>query len=220
MRLCTAILLSSCAWGATSGDVRLLDAVKNQDRPAVRNLVKQRAGLQAADEDGTTALIWAAHNDDMETVKLLIDRGAEVNGRSTVFDFNFRKVASGGTNAIYSKGGLTALLLAARQGSVDGAKTLIAAGADLNLAEPDYGFTPLLEAIYNDHYDLAALLVERGAKLDGALYVAVEMHNLDYFGNRPRKPVTDKVDELGLIKLLLERGADPNGMLKTKLPMR
>src|SRR5258708_20888897 len=76
MRLCTAILLSSCAWGATSGDVRLLDAVKNQDRPAVRNLVKQRAGLQAADEDGTTALIWAAHNDDMETVKLLIAAGA------------------------------------------------------------------------------------------------------------------------------------------------
>src|SRR5437016_5728519 len=167
---------------------------------------------------GQTALMWAVAENHADVAKFLIEKGAEVNARSTVFVFNFRKVASGGTNAIYAKGGMTALLLAARQGSVESAQALIAAGADMNLAEPDYGFAPLLEAIYNDHYDLAALLVEKGAKLDGALYVAVEMHNLDYFGNRPRKPVTDKVDELGIIKLLLERGADPNGMLKAKLP--
>jgi ankyrin repeat protein len=46
------------------------------------------------------------------------------------------------------------------------------------------------------------------------------MHNLDYFGNRPRKPVTDKLDELGFIKFLLEKRADPNGPLKAKLPGR
>ena len=305
---------------ATAGDVRLVDAARNEDRSALRSLLKQHADVNAADLDGTTALIYTAHQNDLEAVKLLlaaganakaanrygitalaeacnigngdmieallkagadpnatigegetplmtaartgsvagvkallarganvnaaesrlgetalmwavnenhadvvkilIDAGANVNARSTFFDFNFRKVASGGTQAILFRGGLTPLLFAARQGAIESAQALIAAQADLNQAEPDYGMTPLLEAIYNDHYDLAAVLAEKGARLEGALYLAVEMHNLDYFGNHPRKPVTDKLDEVGFIKLLLARGADPNGVLKIKLPGR
>jgi ankyrin repeat protein len=170
---------------------------------------------------GETALMWAAAENHADVIKLLIDAGAEVNAKSTYFDYNFKKVASGGTQSIYYRGGFTALMFASRQGAVDSTRALIAGGADLNLPEPDLGFTPILEAIYNDHYDLAALLADKGAMLnDGALYLAIEMRNLDYFGNRPRKPVTDKLDELGFIKLLLDRGADPNAVLKGKLPAR
>jgi ankyrin repeat protein len=46
------------------------------------------------------------------------------------------------------------------------------------------------------------------------------MRNLDYFGNRPRKTVTDQMDELAFIRFLLDRGADANGALATKLPGR
>jgi ankyrin repeat protein len=316
-----AVLTTASLFAAPSGDVRLLDAVKNQDRASVRSLLKLKAPVNTADTDGTTALIYAAHVDDLESVKLLLAAGADVkaanryqvtalaeaatvgngemielllkagadantvvgqgetplmtasrtgsargvvallakganvnakesyrgetalmwaaaenhadvakllmaagadvNAKSTTFDFNFRKVASGGTQSIYYKGGFTALLFAARQGSVEAAQALLEGGANPDLAEPDYSFTPLLEAVYNDHYDLAATLVEKGANLNGgALYVAVEMRNLDYFGNRPRKPVTGKLDELGFIKMLLAKGADPNGVLKTKLPAR
>ncbi|MBV9744536.1 MAG: ankyrin repeat domain-containing protein, partial [Acidobacteriia bacterium] len=144
----------------------------------------------------------------------------DVNASSTFYDFNFRKVASGGTQAIYYRGGLTPLLFASRQGAVESAKVLLDAGADVNLPEPEFKFTPLLEAIYNDHYDLAALLVERKANLDGAVYLTVEMRNLDYFGNRPRKPITDQLDELAFLKFLLDHGADPNAVLQTKLPGR
>ena len=203
------------------GETPLMTAARTGSVRGVQALLRHGASVNAKESyRGETALMWAVAEDHPDVAKLLIDQGAQVNARSTVYDFNFRKVASGGTQAIYSKGGLTALLFAARQGSVESAKVLIAAGADLNLAEPDYGFTPLLEAIYNDHYDLAGLLAEHGARLDGALYVAVEMRNMDYFGNRPRKPVTGKLDELGFIRLLLDQGADPNGILKTKLPMR
>lgn len=321
MRCAILAVVSAVGFAAAGDGVRLLEAVKSQDSATVRALLKQKVDVNTPDVDGTTALIWAAHQNDFETVKLLlaaganaraanrykvtalaeaanagngeiieallkasadpnaavgegetplmtasrtgtvsgvkallarganvnakefyrgetalmfavsenhadvagmlIEAGADVNARSTYYDYTFKKVASGGTQAILFRGGLTPLLFAARQGAVESAQVLVAAGADLNLGEPEFNFTPLMMAIYNDHYDLAALLVERGSKFtDGALYLAVEMRNLDYFGNRPRKPVTDKFDELAFIKLLLDKGADPNGPLKTKLPGR
>lgn len=204
------------------GETPLMTASRTGAVAGVKALLARGANVNAKDGyRGETALMFAVAENHAEVAKLLLAAGAEVNAKSTFYDFNFRKVASGGTQAVYFRGGLTPLLFAARQGAVDAARVLVEAGADVNLGEPEFGFTPLLDAIYNDHYDLAALLVERGADLkSGALYLAVEMHNLDYFGNRPRKPVSDKLDELGFIKVLLDRGADVNGPLKAKLPGR
>ncbi len=203
------------------GETPLMTASRTGTLTGVKALLAARAGVNAKESyRGETALMWAVAENHPEVAGLLIAAGADVNARSTYYDFNFRKVASGGTQAVYYRGGLTPLLFAARQGAVESAQVLLNAGADVNLAEPEYQFTPLLEAIYNDHYDLAALLVERRAKLDGALYLAVEMRNLDYFGNRPRKPVTGKLNELAFVKFLLDQGADPNAPLKTTLPGR
>ena len=44
------------------------------------------------------------------------------------------------------------------------------------------------------------------------------MRNLDYQGNRPRKAVTGKLDELGFINYLLSHGADPNGPMTVQDP--
>src|SRR5262245_12567829 len=56
----------------TPSDVRLVLAMKNQDATTVKALLKQRADVNAADVDGTTALQWAAHWNDLDTVKALI----------------------------------------------------------------------------------------------------------------------------------------------------
>ena len=203
------------------GETPLMTASRTGTISGVKALLAAGANVNAKEAyRGETALMWAVAENQADVAKLLIAAGAEVNAKSTFYDFNFRKVASGGTQAIYFRGGFTPLLFAARQGAVEAAQVLVDAGADVNLPEPEYKFTPVLEAIYNDHYDLAALLAERKANLDGALYLAVEMRNLDYFGNRPRKPVTDKLDELAFIKFLLEHGADPDAVLNTKLPGR
>lgn len=204
------------------GETALMAASRAGSVRGVQALLARGANVKAKDAyRGETALMWAVAENHADIAKILIDAGSDVNARSTFYDYSFRKVASGGTQAILFRGGLTPLIFAARQGAIESAKVLIAAGADLNLGEPDYGFTPLLDAIYNDHYDLAALLVESGADLSqGALYLAVEMHNLDYFGNHPRKPVTGKLDEVAFIKFLLEHHADPNGPLTIKLPGR
>jgi ankyrin repeat protein len=57
------------------------------------------------------------------------------------------------------------------------ADRLIEAGADLNITEPQYGFTPMQTAIFNGHYDFAARLVDMGADVnDGSLYTAVHAY--------------------------------------------
>jgi ankyrin repeat protein len=203
------------------GETPLMTASRTGTVVGVKALLAAHADVNAKESyRGETALMWAVAENHADVAGLLIAAGADVNARSTFYDFNFRKVASGGTQAVYYRGGLTPLLFAARQGAVESAQVLLAAGADVNSPEPEFKFTPLLEAIYNDHYDLAALLVEKKANLDGALYLAVEMRNLDYFGNRPRKPVTGKLDELAFMKFLLDHGADPNNLLQTTLPGR
>jgi ankyrin repeat protein len=204
------------------GETPLMTASRTGSVAGVKAMLAAGANVNASDKyRGETALMRAVAENHAEVAKLLIAAGGDVNVRSTLFDFNFRKVAAGGTQAVYSRGGLTPLMFAARQGAIDSAAVLLDAGADINASEKDYGFTPLLEAIFNDHYDFAAFLVDRKASLkEGALYLTVEMHNLDYQGNRPRKAVTDKLDELGFINYLLSHGADPNGVMTVKIPPR
>src|SRR5262245_3261598 len=77
----TAILaLATAAVAQAAGpDLRLVSAVADQDKPAIRTLLKQGADVNAARADGVTALLWAAHFNDLETADLLLKAGAKVN---------------------------------------------------------------------------------------------------------------------------------------------
>src|SRR5713226_1132455 len=70
--------LCSTSVAATSGDLRLVEAVKNSDRAAVRTLLQKGADVNASEIDGTTALHWAVNRDDLQTVELLLGAGANV----------------------------------------------------------------------------------------------------------------------------------------------
>jgi ankyrin repeat protein len=96
------------------------------------------------------------------------------------------------------------LEFAARRGSVESASAALAAGADVHGTD-DRGRTPLMEAAFNAQLDVARLLLERGAKVDarddvgfGALHYAV------------LSPMHEGADAPGMVRLLLEHGADPN----------
>src|SRR4051812_44257840 len=54
----------------------IADLAQRQDRPSLQALVKQRANINSQQPDGTTALQWAAHWNDLDTVKLLLGAGA------------------------------------------------------------------------------------------------------------------------------------------------
>ena len=59
-----------------AGDLRLIDAVKQNDAATVRSLIAQRVDVNATETDGSTALHWAAQRDNLEIAGLLISAGA------------------------------------------------------------------------------------------------------------------------------------------------
>ena len=114
-------------------------------------------------------------------------------------------------------GGLTALIFAARQGDLESAELLIAAGAGVNQVT-EYGWTPLLTATQNRHYKLALFLIEKGADVNLAnkgswtpLYLATDNRNIE--GGDYPTPKPD-MDHLEFIKILLDHGANPNARIK------
>jgi ankyrin repeat protein len=94
-------------------------------------------------------------------------------------------------------------------------RSLLERGANINLTNAD-GATAMAIAIVNDRFDLAATLLELGADAnDGSLYHAVDMHDATTDmrardGSQLRANHSNKLTSFDLIKLLLDRGADPN----------
>ncbi len=82
------------------------------------------------------------------------NRPADIAGATRGYRYN---------ELISSQGGLTALLFAARQGYTDTAKALLDGGADINQLNAGDKTSPLLMSIINGHFDLAMMLLERGA---------------------------------------------------------
>ena len=114
-------------------------------------------------------------------------------------------------------GGLTPLIFAAREGDIESARALLDAGANVNQPS-EYGWTPLLTAVNNRNYQLARLLIERGADVNLAnkggwtpLYLATDNRNIE--GGDYPVPKPD-MDHLELMRLLLEKGANPNARIK------
>jgi uncharacterized protein len=218
----------------------LMTAARTGSVDAVRRLLTRGANVNVAEPwFGETALMWAASENHGPVVKLLVESGAAVNAKSKVLDAPVLEFPrSGGPNSPLPRGGWTALMFAAREGSIDAARALAESGADLNavaLPETDVPLKPadieanakgvgtsaLVYAIINSHFDLAAMLLEKGANPNvadiagaGALWAAVDMNSIQWTQGRPAPIFKDKLDAIDVVKVLLEKGADPNARLK------
>ncbi len=87
---------------------------------------------------------------------------------------------------------------------------------ELTSADRGIGTSALVFAIINVHYDLAVKLLEKGANPNvvdiagmGALYAAVDMNSMQWVQGRPQPILTDTIDGAELVRLLLQKGADP-----------
>jgi ankyrin repeat protein len=157
----------------------LIDAVKQQDKAAVRALLQQkRVDVNAAQGDGATALHWAAYLDDAELVDLLLAGGANVNvandlsitplylasvNRSATI---VRKLLAKGANPnIASETGVTPLMESARSGNADVVRALLNHGAHVNAKERDRDQTALMWAVARRHVDVVKALLEHKADI-------------------------------------------------------
>jgi uncharacterized protein len=131
----------------------------------------------------------------------------------------------GYADLVGAQGGLTALLLAAREGLEDTTFALLEGGADLNQVSTSDHTSPLLIATINGHFDLAMRLLARGADVNVAsdaggtpLYGALNMQWAPKARHpQPAKYMQQTTGYLELAAALLEAGANPNARLTKSL---
>ncbi|HYM23595.1 MAG TPA: ankyrin repeat domain-containing protein, partial [Vicinamibacterales bacterium] len=132
----------------------LMTAVLHGDRDAVRRLIAAGADVNAKNESGASALMWAVG--DLETAQLLVDRGADVNASSD--------------------DGRTPLMIAAgRHGADAVVKLLLAHGANPSATAPGQGdrTSPLLEASLAGEAGTVRQLIDAGADVKPIGFVAL-----------------------------------------------
>jgi ankyrin repeat protein len=163
-----------------AGNPRLVDAVRQSDRAAIRSIVSRGGDVSAAGPDGTTALHWAAHNGDLEAVDLLIRAHAPVDARNRYGITPLWLAATNGQTAVVKAllragadwkiargdSGETSLMAAARAGHVDVVRQLLAAGADPNTVDANRHQTALMWAAGEKHRDVAKALLDAGADVE------------------------------------------------------
>ena len=215
---------------------------------AVALLLDRGADVDARDpEFEQTALMLAVREAHPEVVALLLDRGADVDARTRIgptpkfvppckgtgcgsegVGINRGGLPDRGRRAA-ALGGMTPLLYAARDGRTKEAELLLAAGADVELAEAN-GMPPLLMALLNDQLEIARLLLAHGADVNAddfwgrtPLFAAVDYRNLDMNNRDMDSPTTNFVDREPLLEMigeLIEHGAQVNARTREVPPSR
>jgi ankyrin repeat protein len=172
------VALSVSAVSAADADLRLVQAAADQNREAVRTLLRQKVDVNAVRADGATALLWAAHWNDLEMADLLLKAGAKVNqgddygvtplarACENLSDAMIQKLLDAGADPnVVQESGLTPLMIAARTGGVNIVKALIAHGANVNATTKHANATALMWSLAAGHDGVTRVMVEGGANV-------------------------------------------------------
>jgi ankyrin repeat protein len=172
--------MAAAADTATPNATALLDAAESGDHAAAMRLVGAKgANVNAAEADGSTAIMYAAANGDLELVRALIKAGANVKletqlGSSAITEASIIGSApiidallkAGADPNFKTPNGETPIMAAARSGKVDAAKTLLDAGADINAKETWGEQSALMWAAAQKQADMVKFLASNGANLN------------------------------------------------------
>jgi serine/threonine-protein phosphatase 6 regulatory ankyrin repeat subunit B len=200
------------------GQTALMAVARTGNVEAAQLLLDHGAAVDRRENwGGQTALMWASARRHPEMMRLLISNGADVDARSTHRDYQRHVTAEGRPKSLDS-GGLTPLLYAARENCMACVEVLLDRGADVDLPDPD-GVSPLHVAIMNANWDLAKQLLAAGADVnqwdiygEAPLFTAVGLYTRIDLGRASIDPLNE-TDGMTILRMLLDRGADPNMQL-------
>ncbi len=227
---------------AESGETILMTAAYTGKPAVVTQLLEAGALIDARDpEFKQTALMIAVREGQTAVVEQLLRHGTEVDARTRVGDtpayYPPCKGTGCGSEGVGinrsgvphrgerhdAKGGMTALLYAARDGRVDEARLLLDFGADIELSETNE-ISPLLMAMLNNELEVANLLLDYGAEINvddfygrTPLFAAIDYRNIDMNSAREDDPQNNGIDRdaiLPTIERLIAAGADLNARTK------
>ena len=150
------------------GETPLMVAIREKAMRSIQVLLASpKTDIEAAANNGDTALMVAAYTRNVDAVKALLAHDAEVNRHgwaplhyaAAVGDVEIIQLLldKSAYVDVESPNKTTPLMMAARGGNNDAATALIEAGADLSLKN-DQGMTAVDFALNSDHRDTAALI--------------------------------------------------------------
>ncbi|MDX1563338.1 MAG: ankyrin repeat domain-containing protein, partial [Gammaproteobacteria bacterium] len=200
------------------GQTALMTVARTGNVEAAKLLLDHGATVDARESwGGQTALMWASARRHPPMMELLIEHGADIEARSIHRDYQRHVTAEGRPKSLDS-GGFTPLLYAARENCIACAEVLLENGADINNPDPD-GVSPLHVAIMNTNWDLAKLLIEAGADVnqwdiygEAPLFTALGNYTRMSGAKASIDPLNETDGET-IVRMLLERGANPNMQL-------
>ena len=206
---------------ATEGETALMTAARTGSLELVDLLLERGADVNAAETwRGQTALMWAAAEGHAYLIPAMLSHGADPRARSLR--------------------GWTPLLFAVRQGHIDVVRTLLEAGVDVEESLPvreevrrggtsaeraATGLNAFLLAAANAHYELAALLIDRGADVNAAPRGWTALHQVSWVrkagiagSNNPAPKGSGSMTSLEFVRKLVVSGADVNARVSTRPP--
>jgi ankyrin repeat protein len=169
------LVLVSVTVALRAAESDVADAAMRGDVAAVRALIQKKADVNAAQDDGATALHWAVYRDNVEVVDLLLRAGAKsaanregmtplamaaLYGNAQIVD---RLLKAGADAKSLGPNGETMVMFAARNGNPEVIRLLVEAGANVNAREPLRGTTALMWAVEQRHPEAVAALLKAGA---------------------------------------------------------
>ena len=201
------------------GETALHLVARSANVEAARLLVKAGAKVDARERFGDqTPLMWASARRQPQMMEFLISKGADINANGAARDY--QRVATSESRAkSMDRGGLTPLMYAAKENCRECVEVLLKHKVDLDKPDPSR-VVPVSIAMLNGNWDIAKRLIESGCDVNqwdwfGRSPLHVAIANMGSTGSR--SPLdSDKPNAAtgrDIIKMLVDRGADPNQQL-------
>jgi ankyrin repeat protein len=200
----------------------LVAAIRDADSQVVGRMIDAGADVNARDAEGNTPLILASFYASPRCVSLLLEKGADVNAanrigvtaliRASTSYEKTRLLLEAGANVQVRTADLgnTPLILAARHaGNSPTVKLLLARGADAT-GRNNMGICPLISGAASGDLETVRSLLDAGAKADDFPESKDPRATDIAAGFRTPLMWAAYHNDLPMVRLLLDRGADPN----------